>query len=183
MGRYLAWGLFLGLFAVVARAEPLGGYVGGGVGGGLEGPLAAAGGPGLGVEGSDESVRLVGGWELGRYVAVEATYFDAGSRRLVGILDFGFDVDFGGYSAAVLGRLPFRRFAPFVRVGALWWEEEGRLVSIAGASRYARSDESLLLGAGVGYEFQRFALRGEWERLEVADASRDQFWLSALLRF
>jgi hypothetical protein len=192
MRRYAAMGLILGLLSAGSRAEPLGGYFGGSVGGRLDGPLAAAGREGLGVEGSEESYRLVGGWELGRYAAVEATYFDAGSQRLVPTLDFGFDVDFGGYSAALVGRLPFGRFSTFARVGALWWEEEGEQLGFFGVFPYSRTDESLLLGAGTAYELHRsFALRAEWERFEVEQEtplpgvgeSRDQLWFSALVRF
>ena len=192
MKRHLAVGLLLGLVSMAAQAGQLGGYVGGSVGDGLKGPLAAAGGPGLGVEGSARSYRLVGGWDLGRYVAVEAAYFDAGSQHLVPVADNGFDVDFSGHSAAALARLPLGSFSPFVRVGMLRWKEKGELMTIIGPTPYSRADESLLLGAGVGYDVARnFSLRAEWERFEVGgtgaargrDVQQDQLWLSALARF
>jgi hypothetical protein len=191
MKRLFAVGFLVGLVSVVAQAGQLGGYVGGSVGQSLKGPLAAAGGAGFGVKGDDQSYRVVGGWDLGRHVGVEATYFDGGNQRMVPVADFGFDVGFSGYSAAVIGKLPLGPFSAFVRAGALRWREKGELLTIAGPTAYSRADQSLMLGAGVGYDLHRnVSLRGEWERFDVhgagaaaRSARRDQLWLSALVRF
>jgi len=176
--------LLLGLAAQTASAVEIGGYLGGGVGGRLRGPLAEVN-ANHGVEGSDISYRVFGGVDLGRYVAVEAAYFRAGEQRLSPALDFGFAVDFDGYAAAVLGKLPLGRFAAFGKIGALHWKEAGEVITLIPVRRdYSRESESLLLGAGVSFDLHpRLALRGEWEHFEVSGSARDQAWLSAAVRF
>jgi hypothetical protein len=180
-------GLALVLVGSVVDAQETGAYFGGGVGGGIRGPLAEAS-ANLGVEGTDSSYRLLGGWEIGRHGAVEATYFRAGNQRLVAALDFGFDVDVHGYSVAALGKMGRGRLSLFGKVGAIRWIEEGTLVSIRGVSPYSLQDDTLLLGAGVGYELNsRLGVRGEWEQFELSapqrDKRHDHLWLSAAVHF
>lgn len=162
-------------------------YVGGGVGSDFEAgtatdPLTSH----LGTSTTGDRYKLFAGLGLGRYLAVEASYYDFGGKRccepLVPDLGFAFDTD--GYSAAVVGRLPLGRVALFGKVGTLWWDESGQLITIAGAAPWSKHGTDMLTGAGVGFRLtDHFHLRGEWERFEFADSSADGVWAAAEFRF
>ena len=167
------------------RARPrMTGYVGVGLTGEVEGgafrdrleTLSDAGG---------DPWKLFAGWRLGRYLAVEVGRHDLGVQRCCELAaDLGFRTRVDGFSAAALGRWPAGRFAPFVKAGALAWEEDGELITFAGPVPGSADGTDLLLGAGVDVDLPaRFAVRADWERYEFAGTSSDGLWASLLYRF
>ncbi len=116
------------------------------------------------------------GLELGRYLAFEVAYHDFGSRVCcTRILDFGFDLDFDGYSASIVGRYPLGRFELFGSVGYLWWREEGTLVTIAGPAEASADGSDRLLSAGMTLRLIRgFRLRAAVERFEIERSLRSE---------
>lgn len=55
----------------------------------------------------ERALAAFAGLELGRYLGFEVAYHDFGNRVCcTSISDFGFDLDFDGYSASVVGRYP-----------------------------------------------------------------------------
>jgi OmpA-OmpF porin, OOP family len=124
----------------------------------------------------DVGYRLFGGYQLHKYVAVEAAYVDLGK--------FGFRTDvvptgalsgamnISGFEVAAVGTLPINeRFGLFARVGAFSNETKtsyngtGSVEVITGAETQRKRSTRLSYGAGVMFAINKnFSLRGEWSR-------------------
>jgi OOP family OmpA-OmpF porin len=90
--------------------------------------------------------------------------------------DHGFDVDINGWDLALLGKWPVNeQFDLFAKLGVVWWDAEA-------AGFGDDSGEDLLYGFGIGYHFSdQIAVRGEWERMDIEDADRADFWTASLV--
>jgi hypothetical protein len=159
-------------------------YVGGGIGSEIEGGT-------LGDEmfedpdATGDRYKLFAGLGLGRHLAVEATAYDFGGQRCCfDTADAGFESEADGYSAAVVGRLPLGRVSLFGKVGALRWNEDATLITIAGPIERSEEGTDLVTGAGALLRLgDHFELRGEWERFEFADSTSDGVWAGVQFRF
>ena len=73
--------------------------------------------PDVEVFAEDRAYKFFGGLQLGDHLGVELAYHDFGTqtccRAVLTDLNFGFVIDVDGYSAALVARLPVRRFAFF----------------------------------------------------------------------
>lgn len=168
-----------------ARALESSWYFGGAVGQKVTaGPLALSSERFGRVESEDKGYKLLGGLGLGSHLAVEASWVNLGRQRFDAILDFGFDVDVDGYSAAVVGTWPIGRLSLFGKAGSFWWSEEGQTISLLGVLPYSKDGRDLLLGAGAKLEITpNLLVRGEWERFEFDDEHADDLWLGLEVRF
>jgi opacity protein-like surface antigen len=120
--------------------------------------------PGSEVE--DQSFSLFGGIDIGEYFAVELAYHDLGRRYCCwyGAADIGGGLDLDGYSASVIAKVPVRRFDLFAKVGYLFWDHSGNVLSIEGPVPFFDDGSDLMLGVGVDFNLtDHFALRAQWE--------------------
>lgn len=159
-------------------------YLGGGLGSEIEGGTLSDGmfeEP----ETTGDRYKVFAGLGLGRFVAVEATAYDFGGQRCCfEAADAGFESETDGYSVAVVGRLPVGRVSLFGKAGALRWDEDAVLITIAGPIERSEEGTDLVTGAGVVLRLgDHFDLRGEWERFEFADSSSDGAWAAVQYRF
>ncbi|MCZ6506726.1 MAG: hypothetical protein O7A04_01575, partial [Acidobacteria bacterium] len=140
---------------------------------------------GLAVEALDESWKLYGGGDLGSHLGVEGTYYDFGSRTCCpNLADAGFDTLLDGYSIALVGRLPLDRVELFAKAGALWWEEGGHEITIAGPRPLSSEGTGALFGVGVSVRIlENLGLRAEWETFDLGGDSASSLWLAAEIRF
>jgi hypothetical protein len=159
-------------------------YLGGGIGDGVEGGSFRDGLEAYSTSSGDLSKIFVG-LALGENWALEASWYDFGRQRCCeGFADLGFSTEVDGLSATVLGRLSFGRWAPFLKAGVLFWQEDGVFVTLVGPHQESDDGADLLLGAGLEVVLtSHLALRGEWERYEFDGASSDGIWASVLWSF
>jgi hypothetical protein len=133
----------------------------------------------------DNAWKLFAGARFGDHLALEVARYDLGTQTCCrGIADLGFTSSVDGLSAALLGRWPAGRVAPFVKAGVLSWSEDGEFITLIGPSPRSADGEDLLLGAGVDVDLPAsFGLRAEWERYEFGSATSDSVWAALLFRF
>lgn len=126
----------------------------------------------------DTGYRAFGGYQLHKYIAIEAAYVDLGR--------FGFRTDvlpkgslsgstrIDGFELSALGTLPLGdRFGLFARVGALAADTRtsytgtGSIETVTGGDVQKRRSTELVYGAGAMYNINKnFSVRGEWSRYE-----------------
>jgi hypothetical protein len=136
-------------------------------------------------ETTGDRYKLFAGLGLGRHLAVEATWYDFGGLRCCfEATDSGFESETDGYSAAVVGRLPFGRLTLFGKVGVFAWDEDAILITIGGPIERSEEGTDLVTGAGATFRLgDHFELRGEWERFEFAESTSDGVWAAVQFRF
>ena len=129
-------------------------------------------------ETKDTGYRLFGGYQLHKYIAVEAAYVDLGR--------FGFRTDvtpkgslsgsmrIDGFEVSALGTLPLgESFGLFGRVGAFAAQTKttytggGSIETLIGGDRQKKRSTELVYGAGAMYNINKnLSVRGEWSRYE-----------------
>ena len=126
----------------------------------------------------DTGYRLFGGYQLHKYIAVEAAYVDLGRfsfRTDVtprGSLTGSTRID--GFELSALGTLPIGdRFGLFARVGALAAQTKtsytggGSIETLIGGDTQKKRSTELVYGAGAMYNINKnLSVRGEWSRYE-----------------
>lgn len=126
----------------------------------------------------DTGYRAFGGYQLHKYIAIEAAYVDLGRfsfRTDVtprGSLTGSTRID--GFELSALGTLPLgERFGLFARVGALSAETRtsytggGSIETLIGGESQKRRSTELAYGAGAMFNINKnFSVRGEWSRYE-----------------
>lgn len=124
----------------------------------------------------DTGFRLFGGYQLHRYVAIEAAYVDLGSFdfktdvRPTGSLTGGMSIT--GFELSAVGTLPINdKFGLYARVGALAGETKtaytgaGSVQVLIGGETQKKRSTQLAYGAGVTYNINsQLSVRGEWAR-------------------
>jgi OOP family OmpA-OmpF porin len=162
--RVLLTSLALLALSPVARAaeERLTGfYVGGGVGKAnveLEDSNTTAD-----FKGDDTGFKLIAGYRIIDWLAVEANYADYGkpSDRIFGL---GFEGDVTAFSISAIGMLPLDSVDLFIRGGISRWDAKLRGLN----DRFVlASDDNVdpLFGLGAQLRFGNVAIRAEWEAL------------------
>ena len=126
----------------------------------------------------DTGYRAFGGYQLHKYIAIEAAYVDLGR--------FGFRTDvtprgsltgstrIDGFELSAVGTLPLgERFGLFARVGALAAETRtsytggGSIETLIGGDSQKRRSTELVYGAGAMFNINKnLSVRGEWSRYE-----------------
>lgn len=182
--------LFLALpLALVASTLGAGElYVGLAVGDTIDdGPFGREFNP-FGTRSTGTPFKLAAGWEFTPMLALEGATYDLGSRSCCpSVADAGFETDVDAYAVAMVGRLPLgetRRMSLSARVGALFWEETGSEITIAGPRPLALDGTDFAAGLGVWWQASDHLSVGvEWESLEMGEATVDLPWLALRLGF
>jgi OOP family OmpA-OmpF porin len=128
----------------------------------------------------DRGYKLFGGYQLNKYLAVEAGYFDLGQfsflANTVPIGTLSGNIQVRGVNLDAVGMLPITdKFSAFARLGVTHAHTKG---SFAGAGAVnvldpspRASDNNLKVGLGVQYAFtDALSLRAEIERYRINDA-------------
>jgi OOP family OmpA-OmpF porin len=128
----------------------------------------------------DRGYKLFGGYQLNRYFAVEAGYFDLGQfgflANTVPIGSLSGNIQVRGVNLDAVGTLPITdKFSAFARLGVTHAHTKGSFagtgaVNVLDPSPRA-SDNNLKVGLGMQYAFtDALSLRAEIERYRVNDA-------------
>jgi hypothetical protein len=124
---------------------------------------------------TDSAWSVIGGWQILKWVGVEAGYTDLGETTVKGGgTNISAEVD--GFTLAVTPTLPISEGASlFVRGGAFFWSDDvsGQFddqVTVTPVSS-SEDDTSGFIGAGIRVKFtERFGIGVEWNRyLDVGD--------------
>lgn len=128
----------------------------------------------------DRGFKLFGGYQVNKYFAVEAGYFDLGQfsflANTVPIGTLNGNIKVRGVNLDAVGILPItEKFSAFGRIGVAYAHTDGSFagtgaVSVLNPSPSAR-DTNLKVGLGVQYAFtDALSLRAEIERYRINDA-------------
>jgi OOP family OmpA-OmpF porin len=128
----------------------------------------------------DRGFKLFGGYQVNKYFAVEAGYFDLGQFGFVANTvptgSLSGDIKIKGLNLDAVGTLPItEKFSAFGRLGVAYAHTDGSFVgtgavNVLNPSPSAR-DTNLKVGLGVQYAFtEALSLRAEIERYRINDA-------------
>ncbi|MCK9215977.1 MAG: outer membrane beta-barrel protein, partial [Rhodoferax sp.] len=128
----------------------------------------------------DRGFKLFGGYQVNKYFAVEAGYFDLGQFGFVANTvptgSLSGDIKIRGLNLDAVGTLPItEKFSAFGRLGVAYAHTDGSFVgtgavNVLNPSPSAR-DTNLKVGLGVQYAFtEALSLRAEIERYRINDA-------------
>ncbi len=184
-------GAFLGCLSLAQAAEP-GFYVGAGIGNaGFE---VDGNDPDLGdiddleFEGDDVGYKLLAGYRVAPWFAVEASWNDFGSpddSREVGNVQIETQFETDGFDFSLMGILPLGdKFDLFAKAGYFWWDVEASEENAGIVETVQDSGEDLTYGVGAQWNPGSFGLRTEYQIYDVEGI--DDLWLlsvSALFRF
>lgn len=154
--------------AADVRPKP-GFYLGGGIG---YNRLESEEIPNSDDELTDDHVGYKGiaGFRLGPMLSIEGQYLDFGTAE-----DGDNEVDASGWTAGATVMLPLtERINPYGKLGALFWEVDGR--SVGAIPPPGASDDGTDFTYGVGVAFgltESLALRTEYERFELDQTNVD----------
>ena len=128
------------------------------------------------VDGSDNGIKLFGGFAFNRNIAVEMAFVDLGELTYSGTY-FGTPVANGtletsGFNFAFVGSIPLNpSFSLFGKLGLFFWEAEAS--DVTGGFPFVQTidDVDVSYGFGASYQFNRnFGMQVEWEQYEAADS-------------
>jgi OOP family OmpA-OmpF porin len=134
----------------------------------------------LEVEANDIGYQVFGGYNFGRYFALEVAYFDSGV-----LTDdvFGFDLEFGldGFVGSAVGRVPVSdAFSLFAKLGVASYDSKVRLGF--DSQRDHQSDLSYAVGGELTFA-EHWGLRVEFEGIDISDGDFYMLGVSGLYRF
>ena len=122
---------------------------------------------GLNYDAEATAFKVIGGWRVLNWLAVEGNYIDFGSGddRVEGEK---FETSLDGLTVSALGLLAVGPVDLYARVGAINWNADLKSPSLG----VKASDDGTDLTYGVGAQFRVWSLsiRGEYEIFDVADA-------------
>jgi OOP family OmpA-OmpF porin len=129
--------------------------------------------------------RLVGGWWVNRFFALEVGYHNFG--------DFEQDFTLGGerrtakisadgYTLGMQAVYPIaRKVSVFGRAGAFFWDGEAEINNVSQASP---EETNPYYGLGLSYAFtEKLTLNGDWTRYDLEEADSDVFSIGFQYRF
>lgn len=127
------------------------------------------------VDGSDSGLKIFGGYQFNKNLAVELAYVDLGkanySGTFFGAPVTGGSVDTTGLNFSAVGIIPLSpSFELFGKVGVFFWEAKARDTT-AGMPFSGKDDGTdLSVGIGASYNINRnLSVRGEWEMFKAVD--------------
>lgn len=91
------------------------------------------------------------GYSLGPHFAMEVSYLDLGTLNLPNTPDSGGKISSDGVSLQMVAKVPLNRFTVYGKLGSLWWNRSGQLVTIAGPVPIDVSGSDVTYGLGCGY--------------------------------
>jgi OOP family OmpA-OmpF porin len=128
------------------------------------------------VDGSDNGIKLFGGFAFNKNIAVEMAFVDLGELTYSGTY-FGTPVANGtletsGFNFAAVGSIPLNpSFSLFGKLGLFFWEAEAS--DVTGGFPFVQTidDVDVSYGFGASFQFNRnFGMQVEWEQYEAADS-------------
>ena len=140
---------------------------------------------GLKIDDDTTAYRIVGGWWVNRYFALEAGYHNFGD----------FEQDFtsngvsnkvklsaDGYTLGVQGSYPVaNRVSVFGRAGAFFWDGEAKINNVSQASP---EETNPYLSLGLNYAINEdFSVNGDWTHYELEITNSDVFSIGFQYRF
>jgi opacity protein-like surface antigen len=138
-------------------------------------------GANIDLDSDDTPMKLLGGWRLSRFFAVQLDYIDFGeSSGESGFLDLRSDTS--GFAPNVVGTLPIGFFELFAKAGMMWYDVD---LDVENDPSLSDSGEDPIYGVGVGLTLvERLTLRLEYEVIDVETFDdADAVWLTAAWRF
>jgi OOP family OmpA-OmpF porin len=140
---------------------------------------------GLKVDDDTTSYRIVGGWRVNQYFALEAGYHDFGD------FEQNFTVDgvsakarlsADGFTLGVTGSFPVAdRIEIFGRTGMFFWDGDAEINNVSQATP---EDTNPYLGAGISYAINgEFLVTGDWTRYELESANSNVYSVGFQYRF
>jgi len=153
------------LFSLPAKAQKppeTGFYIGGALGQATQQDTCVRiAGPGASCDDSSTALKILGGYQINRYVAGELGYAELGKAKASagGVQD---EIKARAWDVTAVGQYPIvDRFSVYGRLG-LYFADTKENTNVAGNSTHSNND--LTYGIGVRYDFTRnAALRGEWQ--------------------
>ncbi len=153
------------LFSLPAAAQkPLetGFYIGGALGQATQQDTCARiAGPGASCDDTSTAFKILGGYQINRYVAGELGYAELGKATATagGLTD---EIKARAWDVTAVGQYPIvDRFSVYGRLG-LYFANVKENTNFVGNSSHSNND--LTYGVGVRYDFTRnLAMRGEWQ--------------------
>jgi OmpA-OmpF porin, OOP family len=137
---------------------------------------------------SDTGFKVFGGYSFNQNFAIEASYFDFGEAS-GSFDDFGdsvnFDVGVSGFGVFAVGMLPLGdTFSLFGKLGYASYDIDAH-VDIVGVGSGSSSDSQsdMMYGAGGALSFGQFAVRAEFESINVDGGDANMISVSGLYRF
>jgi OOP family OmpA-OmpF porin len=127
------------------------------------------------VDGSDSGLKIFGGYQFNKNLALELSYVDLGkasySGTFFGAPVTGGSVDTTGLNFSVVGILPLNpSFELFGKVGLFAWEAQAR--DTTGGVPFSGKDDGADLSVGIGASYnisKNFSVRAEWEQFKAVD--------------
>jgi OOP family OmpA-OmpF porin len=140
---------------------------------------------GLKVDDDTTSYRIVGGWRVNQYFALEAGYHDFGD------FEQNFTVDgvqskarlsADGFTLGVTGSFPVAdRIEIFGRGGMFFWDGDAEINNVSQATP---EDTNPYFGAGLSYAINgKFLVTGDWTRYELESANSNVYSVGFQYRF
>ena len=112
--------------------------------------------------GDDSSFKVVAGYRILKWLAVEADYVDYGTP-VDRVFNQRLEADFEAFSVTAVGFLPLGSVDLFARGGIAAWQGSLRNLDFGGDVSEDHVDP--LIGIGVQYRFGRMGVRVEYEGL------------------
>ena len=131
---------------------------------------------------SSAGFKLFGGYKFNKNFAVEGYYIDFGEVEDE-FLGFDIDVEATGFGGSAVGILPVNeQFAVFGKAGLLLWDAEASVSDLDLTEDDDGTD--LILGVGASFMFnEQFAIRGEWEFVDLDDTEVDMLSIGGQFNF
>jgi hypothetical protein len=115
-------------------------------------------------EADDTAFRIIAGYRLFRYFAIEANYADYGTPQ-GGLLGQFVEADFSAFHVAAVGLIPLGRVDLFGKLGVGAWEGTLRFTDFGGT--FSENNVDPVLGFGVQIRRGPMALRAEVEAQQL----------------
>jgi OOP family OmpA-OmpF porin len=140
---------------------------------------------GLKVDDDTTSFRIVGGWQVNRYFALEAGYHDFGDFEqnfTVNGTQGKAKLSADGFTLGAIGSYPVAdRIDIFGRAGMFFWDGDAEINNVSQATP---EDTNPFFGAGLNYAISsQFLVSADWTRYELESANSDVYSIGFQFRF
>ena len=119
------------------------------------------------------STKFFLGYRFMGFLAVEGSYIDFGSMSDSTEIDgesLSLETDLKGYDVCAMGMLPLGIADIFIKGGIVSWDADIRTAFEEIIEYDGESGTDMVYGLGAQVRFKGFAVRGEFEYFDIADA-------------
>lgn len=140
---------------------------------------------GFSVNEDSTAYRVVAGWSINDFFALEGGYHNFGDFQQV-FDDLGTPVTVSlsadGFTLGAVGSVPLTdRFSLMGRAGWYFWDGDAEINNVTQATP---EDSNLYVGAGITFDVtERFQLTGDWTRYELEDVNSNVISIGLQYRF